>query len=84
MQSIQMTLDLPNPVRISPKVRTAMDHLALNTNVNSRGAVFTRREVVDFILDLVGYTKDRPLHENDFWNRRLAVAISCSRSSSGC
>ncbi|MGE0531943.1 MAG: Eco57I restriction-modification methylase domain-containing protein [Hyphomonadaceae bacterium] len=28
-----------------------------------RGAVFTRREVVDFILDLVGYTADRPLHE---------------------
>lgn len=26
-----------------------------------RGAVFTRREVVDFILDLVGYTPDRPL-----------------------
>ncbi len=27
----------------------------------SRGAVFTRREVVEFILDLVGYTIDRPL-----------------------
>lgn len=27
-----------------------------------RGAVFTRREVVDFILDLVGYTSDKPLH----------------------
>ncbi len=26
-----------------------------------RGAVFTRREVVEFILDLVGYTIDRPL-----------------------
>ena len=26
-----------------------------------RGAVFTRREVVDFILDLVGYTSDQPL-----------------------
>ncbi len=26
------------------------------------GAVFTRREVVDFILDLTGYTPDRPLH----------------------
>ncbi len=29
---------------------------------DERGAVFTRREVVDFILDLVGYTVDRPLH----------------------
>jgi len=31
-----------------------------------RGAVFTRREVVDFILDLVGYTPDRPL-----WRSRV-------------
>lgn len=30
--------------------------------VEERGAIFTRREVVDFILDLVGYTIDRPLH----------------------
>lgn len=29
----------------------------------ARGAIFTRREVVDFILDLSGYTADRPLHE---------------------
>ena len=28
-----------------------------------RGAIFTRREVVDFILDLVDYTPDRPLHQ---------------------
>jgi len=27
-----------------------------------RGAVFTRREVVEFILDLVGYTVSKPLH----------------------
>ena len=27
-----------------------------------RGAIFTRHEVVEFILDLVGYTADRPLH----------------------
>lgn len=30
--------------------------------VETRGAVFTRREVVNFILDLVGYTADKPLH----------------------
>ncbi len=29
----------------------------------ARGAVFTRPAVVDFILDLAGYTQDRPLHE---------------------
>jgi len=28
-----------------------------------RGAVFTRPEVVELMLDLVGYTADRPLHE---------------------
>jgi hypothetical protein len=28
-----------------------------------RGSVFTRREVVDFILDLVGYTTDQLLHQ---------------------
>lgn len=32
-------------------------------NVEDRGAVYTRREVVDFILDLVGYTADTPLHK---------------------
>ncbi len=31
---------------------------------SERGAVFTRREVVEFILDLVGYTCDRHLHES--------------------
>ena len=34
--------------------------------LESRGAVFTRREVVEFILDLVGYTINRPL-----WNSSL-------------
>lgn len=28
----------------------------------ARGAVFTRREVVEFILDLAGYKADQPLH----------------------
>jgi len=31
--------------------------------VEARGATFTRREVVGFILDLTGYTADRPLHK---------------------
>ena len=31
--------------------------------IEERGAIFTRKEVVDFILDLAGYTTDRPLHE---------------------
>jgi hypothetical protein len=32
------------------------------SGAEARGAVFTRREVVDFILDLAGYTADKPLH----------------------
>jgi len=61
-----MNLDLLNPACTSRKVQAAIDHLALSTEINSRGAVFTRREVVDFILDLTGYTADQPLH-----NKRL-------------
>lgn len=34
-----------------------------SAGVEQRGAVYTRREVVDFILDLTGYTTDRPLHK---------------------
>lgn len=40
-----------------------MEQLALNAEADARGAIFTRREVVDFILDLTGYTKDQPLHK---------------------
>ncbi len=33
-----------------------------HAGTQARGAVFTRREVVEFILDLAGYTVDKPLH----------------------
>lgn len=46
-------------------VTAAVQALA-TAGIEERGAVFTRREVVDFILDLVGYTPDRPL-----FNKRL-------------
>ena len=63
MQPAQMTLGLTTPAYASQEVQAAIDQLALNAEVDSRGAVFTRREVVDFILDLSGYTADQPLHE---------------------
>ena len=44
-------------------VTTAVEELANLGGIEERGAIFTRREVVDFILDLAGYTSDRPLHE---------------------
>lgn len=58
-----MTLDLLNPVSTSRKVLTAIDNLALSGEGNFRGAIFTRREVVDFLLDLTGYVEDQPLHK---------------------
>ena len=36
--------------------------LAAEAGIEERGAIFTRCEVVDFILDLAGYTADRSLH----------------------
>jgi Eco57I restriction-modification methylase/TaqI-like C-terminal specificity domain len=44
-----------------PEVEAAVAVMA-DSGVEARGAVFTRREVVDFILDLTGYTADKPLH----------------------
>lgn len=43
-------------------VQAALDTMALAGH-EARGAVFTRREVVDFILDLAGYSADLPLHK---------------------
>ena len=51
------------PACITKKVRAAIERLALNPEVGARGAIFTRREVVEFILDLSGYTEDQPLYE---------------------
>lgn len=50
-------LSLPTLCPISD----AVEQMA-NAGIEERGAIFTRREVVDFILDLTGYTIDRPLH----------------------
>jgi len=42
-------------------LQEAVEELA-RAGADGRGAIFTRRSVVDFILDLVGYTVDEPLH----------------------
>jgi len=42
-------------------VTEAVDAMA-NAGIEERGAIFTRREVVEFILDLVGYDAAAPLH----------------------
>lgn len=48
------TLDLPE--------RTLAEQV-YGHEEKSRGAVPTRQEVVDFMLDLIGYTTDKPLHK---------------------
>lgn len=40
----------------------ATDTLARDPGRDERGAIYTRREVVAFMLDLVGYTPNNPLH----------------------
>ncbi len=49
--------------RHSPSVLAAIEALSSENGTQARGAIFTRAEVVDFILDLVGYTEDKPLHK---------------------
>lgn len=47
----------------SPKVAAAVEALAKQEGAETRGAIFTRPEIVDFILDLAGYTTDQPFHQ---------------------
>lgn len=56
-QPDQITL----PTILCP-IANASEILANEGGIEARGAIFTRIEVVDFILDLAGYTEDRPLH----------------------
>lgn len=56
-------MDQSIPAHVSPaEVVNEATHQFSNGTANERGAIFTRREVVDFILDLSGYTPDQPLH----------------------
>jgi hypothetical protein len=60
----QLAFDLLNDLRVpqSAGVDAAIEHMSTAACSDSRGAVFTRSEVVDFILDLTGYTVDQPLY----------------------
>ncbi len=59
--SFDQYFDLDTPQ--SPGITTAIEKLSTSIGTESRGAIFTRTEVVDFILDLAGYTTDQPLHQ---------------------
>ena len=64
MKSMQLDFDLFSGFggTYLPKVAAAIEKLSMAAGTDSRGAIFTRAEVVDFILDLAGYTQDKPLH----------------------
>ncbi len=48
----------PRPVAVTD----AIEALSSVSGIEARGAIFTRIEVVEFILDLVGYVAVEPLH----------------------
>jgi hypothetical protein len=58
VKPIPSQISLPTLCPLADAVAT----LAMSGS-EARGAIFTRREVVDFILDLTGYTTDKPLHK---------------------
>lgn len=45
---------------VNNELETSIRTLA-TADISGRGAIFTRPEVVDFILDLVGYQSDKDL-----------------------
>ncbi|MFO1173635.1 MAG: Eco57I restriction-modification methylase domain-containing protein [Paracoccaceae bacterium] len=56
-----VTLALQTAFRGFCPVTEAVEKLATEGGIEERGAIYTKREVVDFILDLTGYTDNAPL-----------------------
>lgn len=59
--TLELLIDQPGLPGMCP-ISDAVEKLAHASEAGERGAIFTRREVVDFMLDLAGYTPERPLH----------------------
>jgi hypothetical protein len=59
--ALSITLDNPALPGMCP-ISAAVERMAHDSDHAERGAIYTRREVVDFMLDLAGYTSDLPLH----------------------
>ena len=63
-------------------VAQAVEALATDAGTEARGAVFTRREIVEFLLDLCGYRLIVRYTNSSSLNRRLAAGTSfCLLSS---
>ena len=56
-----LLIDQPTLEGFCP-VSDAVDKLAHDSGTDERGAIYTRHEVVEFMLDLAGYLPSRPLH----------------------
>ncbi|CAK8720348.1 site-specific DNA-methyltransferase (adenine-specific) [Candidatus Electrothrix laxa] len=63
VQSTLFELFPPEDQPISQEAKTAAEELATSNNREIRGAVYTRPEVVNFILDLIGFTATKPLFQ---------------------
>ena len=65
LPALQLRFDLFDDLdwEYSSDVADAIETLATSDRFETRGAIYTRAEVVDFILDLAGYTTDQPLHK---------------------
>jgi hypothetical protein len=74
-----MTFGFLKPSHTSSKLQAAIDDLASSAEADSRGAVFTRLEVVDFILTCLAIRRINRSMKNGFWSHHLGVAISYFR-----
>lgn len=75
VQTTLFELTHPEGPPVAQEANTALEELAQTNNREVRGAVYTRAEVANFILDLIGFTEDQPLFKNEFWNLLSETAI---------
>jgi hypothetical protein len=59
----QLTIPTFERVEISKDVMLDTNVFIHANSIERRGAIYTRREVVEFMLDLIGYTVDQPLYK---------------------
>jgi hypothetical protein len=57
-----LLIDEPSLEGFCP-ISDAMDKLSQSACIDERGAIYTKSEIVEFILDLIGYEPQKPLQE---------------------
>jgi hypothetical protein len=63
LQTQYEPVSLLDPSDHPSEIAQAIKLLSQSEGTDDRGAIFTRRPVVEFMLDLIGYTADQPLYE---------------------